>query len=178
MFKKLTIATAISSAILSSYLTAEVLPSAQMNLQNSTVIGANKSRFIVKFKQLKQLPSQQSVNVRDTPIHEKGESQLAFQRTLASGDIVVEVENFSTIDNLLKDLSLNGDVISIEEDEVVGEAATALYKDAREMLDRIIKDKLFVAKGVVGLSGVMNYDNHRLTVDFDNLKVWNATFSQ
>jgi 5-methyltetrahydrofolate--homocysteine methyltransferase len=36
-------------------------------------------------------------------------------------------------------------------DEVVGEAATALYKDAREMLDRIIKDKLFISKGVVGI---------------------------
>lgn len=34
------------------------------------------------------------------------------------------------------------------------------------------------SQGVVGLSGVMNYDNRRLTVDFDDLKVWNATFSQ
>jgi 5-methyltetrahydrofolate--homocysteine methyltransferase len=46
---------------------------------------------------------------------------------------------------------LAGKFPRILEDEVVGEAATALYKDAREMLDRIIKDKLFVAKGVVGL---------------------------
>ena len=36
-------------------------------------------------------------------------------------------------------------------DEVVGEAATALFKDAQEMLQRIIKDKLFTAKGVVGI---------------------------
>ena len=119
MFKKLTIATAITSALFSSHLTAEALPLVQMNLQNTAVTGTDKSRFIVKFKQLKQLPSQHAAIVRDTPIHEKGESQLAFQRTLASGDIVVEVANFSTMDNLLNDLSLNGDVISIEEDEVV-----------------------------------------------------------
>jgi len=46
---------------------------------------------------------------------------------------------------------LAGKFPRILEDEVVGEAATALYKDAREMLDRIVKDKLFVSKGVVGL---------------------------
>ena len=46
---------------------------------------------------------------------------------------------------------LAGKFPRILEDEVVGEAATALYKDAREMLDRIIKDKLFISKGVVGL---------------------------
>ena len=46
---------------------------------------------------------------------------------------------------------LAGKFPRILEDEVVGEAATALYKDAREMLDRIIKDKLFVCKGVVGI---------------------------
>jgi 5-methyltetrahydrofolate--homocysteine methyltransferase len=39
----------------------------------------------------------------------------------------------------------------ILEDEVVGEAATNLYRDGREMLDRIVKEKWFTAKGVVGL---------------------------
>ena len=46
---------------------------------------------------------------------------------------------------------LAGKFPRILEDEVVGEAATALYKDAREMLDRIVKDKLFISKGVVGI---------------------------
>lgn len=32
------------------------------------------------------------------------------------------------------------------------------------------------SKGVVGLSGVMNYDGRNLTVEFDNLKIWDATF--
>jgi 5-methyltetrahydrofolate--homocysteine methyltransferase len=46
---------------------------------------------------------------------------------------------------------LAGKFPRILKDEVVGEAATALYKDAREMLDRIIKDKLFISKAVVGI---------------------------
>jgi 5-methyltetrahydrofolate--homocysteine methyltransferase len=46
---------------------------------------------------------------------------------------------------------LAGKFPRILKDEVVGEAATALYKDALEMLDRIIKDKLFISKAVVGI---------------------------
>jgi 5-methyltetrahydrofolate--homocysteine methyltransferase len=46
---------------------------------------------------------------------------------------------------------LAGKFPRILEDEVVGEAATALYKDAQVMLKRIIDEKLFTAKGVVGL---------------------------
>lgn len=32
--------------------------------------------------------------------------------------------------------------------------------------------------GVVGLSGVMNYEGRNLTVEFDDLKVWTSTFTQ
>ena len=46
---------------------------------------------------------------------------------------------------------LAGKFPRILEDEVVGEAATALYKDAQEMLKRIVDEKLFNARGVVGL---------------------------
>ena len=38
----------------------------------------------------------------------------------------------------------------ILEDEIVGEAARDLYKDARAMLDRIVNEKWYTAKGVVG----------------------------
>lgn len=38
----------------------------------------------------------------------------------------------------------------ILEDEIVGEAARDLYKDARAMLDRIVSEKWYTAKGVVG----------------------------
>jgi len=46
---------------------------------------------------------------------------------------------------------LAGKFPRILEDEVVGEAATALYKDAQAMLQRIIDEKLFNARGVVGI---------------------------
>ncbi len=46
---------------------------------------------------------------------------------------------------------LAGKYPRILEDEVVGEAATALFKDAQAMLARIIDEKLFTARGVVGL---------------------------
>ena len=38
----------------------------------------------------------------------------------------------------------------ILEDEIVGEAARDLYRDARAMLDRIVEEKWFTARGVVG----------------------------
>ncbi|UXD87579.1 methionine synthase [Thalassolituus hydrocarboniclasticus] len=46
---------------------------------------------------------------------------------------------------------LAGKYPRILQDEVVGEAATALFKDAQAMLNRIIDEKLFNARGVVGL---------------------------
>ncbi|MFC3679965.1 methionine synthase [Bacterioplanoides pacificum] len=46
---------------------------------------------------------------------------------------------------------LAGKFPRILEDEVVGEAATNLYNDARAMLQRIVDEKLFTAKGVVGI---------------------------
>ncbi|ASP39735.1 methionine synthase [Bacterioplanes sanyensis] len=46
---------------------------------------------------------------------------------------------------------LAGKFPKILDDEVVGEAARNLYQDARAMLQRIVDDKLFTAKAVVGL---------------------------
>ncbi|ERO65375.1 hypothetical protein P308_19645 [Pseudomonas piscis] len=46
-------------------------------------------------------------------------------------------------------------------DEVVGEAATALYKDAREMLDKLIDEKLISARAVFGFwpANQVNHDD-------------------
>jgi 5-methyltetrahydrofolate--homocysteine methyltransferase len=46
---------------------------------------------------------------------------------------------------------LHGTYPSILTDDVVGESATNLFKDAQAMLDRIIKEKWLRAKGVAGL---------------------------
>jgi len=46
---------------------------------------------------------------------------------------------------------LFGKYPSILTDEVVGEQATSVFADAKEMLDVIIKEKKFVAKGIYGI---------------------------
>ncbi|OWP87399.1 methionine synthase [Flavobacterium covae] len=46
---------------------------------------------------------------------------------------------------------LYGKYPSILTDEVVGEQATALFADAQEMLSQIVKEKWFVAKGILGI---------------------------
>jgi len=46
---------------------------------------------------------------------------------------------------------LAGKYPRILEDEVVGEAATNLFNDAQKMLQKILDEKLFTARGVVGL---------------------------
>ena len=46
---------------------------------------------------------------------------------------------------------LHGKYPAILTDEVVGEQATELFKDATEMLDRVLKEKWFTAKAVYGL---------------------------
>ncbi|MGN6365529.1 methionine synthase [Asticcacaulis taihuensis] len=45
---------------------------------------------------------------------------------------------------------LAGKFPAILEDEIVGEAATSLYKDAREMLAKILEEKWFEARGTIG----------------------------
>ena len=52
----------------------------------------------------------------------------------------------------------------ILEDEIVGEAARDLYRDARAMLDRIVAEKWFTAKGVVGFWPA--------NADGDDIVVW------
>ena len=46
---------------------------------------------------------------------------------------------------------LAGRFPGILEDEVVGEAATSLYRDARDMLNRLVEEEWLIAHGVIGL---------------------------
>ncbi|MCP9221366.1 methionine synthase [Erythrobacter sp. LQ02-29] len=46
---------------------------------------------------------------------------------------------------------LHGNYPAILEDEVVGEAASSLFKDAQAMLERIVEEKWLTARGVAGL---------------------------
>ncbi|MCZ2085893.1 MAG: dihydropteroate synthase, partial [Flavobacteriales bacterium] len=46
---------------------------------------------------------------------------------------------------------LHGKFPQILTDEIVGEQATELFKDAKVMLDKILDEKLFIAKGIFGI---------------------------
>ncbi|MEN7548031.1 methionine synthase [Rapidithrix thailandica] len=57
-------------------------------------------------------------------------------------------------------------------DSVVGEEATRLYKDARQLLDQIVKEKLFTAKAVIGFfpANAVNDDDIEI-YDFDEVEL-------
>ncbi len=59
---------------------------------------------------------------------------------------------------------LRGSYPRIFDDPVVGEQARSLYDDARELLDRIVRDKLLTARAVVGLFPA--------NADTDDLVLW------
>ena len=62
---------------------------------------------------------------------------------------------------------LFGKYPAILTDEVVGEQATAVFADAKEMLDVILKEKKFTAKGIYGIfpANQINDDDIELTTD-------------
>ncbi|WP_246624796.1 methionine synthase [Oceanobacter mangrovi] len=64
---------------------------------------------------------------------------------------VAELVNYIDWTPFFMSWELAGKYPRILEDEVVGESATALFKDAQLMLKRIVDEKLFRARAVVGL---------------------------
>ncbi len=61
---------------------------------------------------------------------------------------------------------LHGRFPAILEDEVVGEAATSLYQDARDMLKRIVEERWLTARAVVGIYPAERHgDDVRLFAD-------------
>ena len=64
----------------------------------------------------------------------------------------------------------------ILEDDVVGQAATDLYRDARAMLDKVVEEKWFGAKGVIGFwpaqaqgDDIVLYTDDTRTAEFSRL---------
>lgn len=51
-----------------------------------------------------------------------------------------------------------------------GEVATSLYKDAREMLEKIVKQKWLRAKAVIGIFPANRFQNDDIEVDFEGKK--------
>lgn len=63
---------------------------------------------------------------------------------------------------------LTGKYPSILEDEIVGEQAQALFKDAQSMLDELIKNKSLKAKSVIGLFPANSIDDDVIIFDDEN----------
>ncbi len=61
-----------------------------------------------------------------------------------------EIRNYIDWTPFFQTWQLSGKYPKIFEDEVVGEQAKSLYQDAQAMLDKVISEKLFQAKGVIG----------------------------
>lgn len=64
---------------------------------------------------------------------------------------LAELANYIDWTPFFMSWELAGKYPRILDDEIVGEAATSLFNDAQKMLQRIIDEKLFTARGVVGL---------------------------
>lgn len=114
MFRQLIIASAVSAAI-SSHANAEQLsPSNSVEQEKS-----QSKRFIVKLLPNKAMSKQDELNLKTNPLSHPGKSKLKLKRQLASGDYLIEAESFSSLSNIIDDLNLNGQVLAIEEDELV-----------------------------------------------------------
>jgi len=61
---------------------------------------------------------------------------------------------------------LHGKYPSILTDEVVGEQATSLYKDAQELLEKVFEEKLLGAKGVYGLFKANTVNDDDIEVEY------------
>jgi serine protease len=119
MFKKIMIATAISTALSSAVNSTEINQTginADKNVVASTTI---KKRFIVKLKDKKPANISQANNQKKNPISAMGNSKVKYKRMLASGALLIEADEYSSMQSLLDDLSLSGEVLAIEEDDIV-----------------------------------------------------------
>ena len=71
---------------------------------------------------------------------------------------------------------LHGKFPQILTDEVIGEQATELFKEAKVMLDKILDEKLFTAKGIFGIFPANSNDQDDILV-YDEQKNELATFN-
>ena len=79
---------------------------------------------------------------------------------------VAELRNYIDWSPFFRTWMLTGKYPDILEDETVGEQAQALYEDAQSLIDRIIKEDLLKAKGVIGFYPAISYgDDVKLLKD-------------
>ena len=81
-----------------------------------------------------------------------------------------EIANFIDWTPFFQSWDLHGRFPKILEDDVVGEQAKVLYKDAQEMLRKIITEKWFEARGVIGFWPANTVDDDIIqTFDFEKV---------
>lgn len=79
---------------------------------------------------------------------------------------VAELRNYIDWSPFFRTWMLTGKYPDILDDETVGEQAQALYEDAQSLIDRIIKEDLLKAKGVIGFYPAISYgDDVKLLKD-------------
>ncbi len=119
MFKKLAIAAAITTVLMPMDTNAELTTTASVQQKKFNSNQTLTKRFIVKLKSKKPINANQSNTQKTNPIISAGKSKINFHRKLASGDLLIEAGEFSTMASLLNDLTASGEVLSIEEDDIV-----------------------------------------------------------
>ncbi len=92
------------------------------------------------------------------------------------GTKTVEVELSELVDFIdwtpfFQSWELYGKYPAILTDEVVGEQATELFKDAQNMLSKIVSEKWFTAKGILGIFPAN-------TINDDDIEVYSGTLTQ
>ncbi len=95
--------------------------------------------------------------------------------TLDSGGVIIQFDDYPLEDlierfdwtQFFRSWELAGKFPAILTDEVVGEAASKLYDEAKVMLDQIVKEKWITAKAVIGLfpANSVNDDDIELYTD-------------
>ncbi len=97
-------------------------------------------------------------------------SQITKPKQLGIQDFqdfdITKLEDFIDWSPFFRSWDLHGKYPDILTDEVVGEQATELFKDAQELLQRVFQEKLLKAKAVFGLfpANTVNDDDIEVTV--------------
>lgn len=77
-----------------------------------------------------------------------------------------KLETFIDWTPFFRSWDLHGKYPAILTDEVVGEQATSLYKDAQELLEKVFEEKLLGAKGVYGLFKANTVNDDDIEVEY------------
>ena len=80
---------------------------------------------------------------------------------------LAELVSFIDWTPFFRSWQLAGQFPQILEDEVVGVEATKLYKDAQEMLQKIVDEQWLTAKGVMGIFPANTVDDDTIEVSYD-----------